>query len=272
MGLVYATHSPSAHDDNLLRLLLSTFRDGSGIEREPDNSTRANWRQMERCVAELLDSIGGEDKQIFDVIALDKADPTTAYGFSIKSKVLSKKDFDRLSDGARVYMEIANSPAKFWSAIKSSHGLTENDFTHMRHPQEVGNTVIDLVSTWHSQGKDDFEVSQHGKRLDLTNSRYLCISLSNELPSARRYQVHAFSLNYPPTLTWRYKSPRCLSAYEPSDPDRPLLDWYGLSGGQLKYYPRAVDAVYHSSVLTLVEPSRKFSIQDKARQLFPDHF
>src|SRR2546430_1579204 len=97
MGLAYATRPPTLREDQTLRLLLSTYRDGTGNQRERDKSTRANWREMERCVAELLTGVGGEDKNIFDIVAHDDARNTVAYGFSVKSKQLSKSQFQRLN-------------------------------------------------------------------------------------------------------------------------------------------------------------------------------
>ena len=61
MGLAFATRKPTADEVKLLRKMLSTYRDGSGTERESDGSTRPGWRQMERCLAELLGSEGAEE-------------------------------------------------------------------------------------------------------------------------------------------------------------------------------------------------------------------
>ena len=127
MGLVYATHNASEQELTLFTALLSIYRDGSGAERESDGSTRANWRQIERCVADLVGAQTSED---------------IAYGYSVKSKQLSTREFSRLVNGGRVYMEISNSPAKFWAEIESSYGLNEDSFRNQQEPEKIGNKVI----------------------------------------------------------------------------------------------------------------------------------
>jgi hypothetical protein len=272
MGLAYATRPPTAEEDKRLRLLLSTYRDGTGNQREKDNTTRANWREIERCICELLSGGGGEDKHIFDLIARDDAKDSVGYGFSVKSKQLSSSAFSRLDIDSRVYMEIANSPAKFWAAIKSQHGYTEADFRNQLHAKKIGRSVIETVVEWHKEGTESYERAHPGLKIDLKHSRYLCVSYSDDKPDLRRYQVHAFHLDYLPNMTWKYTSSACLTGYDPQHPDERLIDWYGLSGGQLKYYPLATNAVYKSKVFTLLKPSKQFTILDKAKAYFPDEF
>jgi hypothetical protein len=169
-------------------------------------------------------------------------------------------------------MEIANSPAKFWAAIKSGYGFNEDDFRNQLHPKEIGETVIQTVVQWHAEGKESYESRHKGIEIDLKHSRYLCVSYSDDLPDKRRYQVHAFYLDYMPNMIWKYTSSACLTGYDPRYPDARLIDWYGLSGGQLKYYPLATEAIYQSTVFTLLKPQRQLSILDKAKTYFPDEF
>src|SRR5688572_25136577 len=117
MSLAFATREPTEREVTDLRHMLSSFRDGSGNEREEDGSTRAGWRQIERCIAELVGSKGTEDKSIFDVVGKDEHNPQLAYGFSVKSKQLDRRALVALTSVGRVYMEIANSPAKFWAGL-----------------------------------------------------------------------------------------------------------------------------------------------------------
>jgi hypothetical protein len=272
MGLAYATRPPTYDEDKRLRLLLSTYRDGTGNQREKDNTTRASWREIERCVCELLSGGGGEDKHIFDLIACDDADKSIGYGFSVKSKQLSKSSFSRLHVDSRVYMEIANSPAKFWGAIKEEHGFNEEHFRNQQHSTQIGQTVIRTVVQWHAEGKQSYEIAHPGIKIDLKHSRYLCVSYSDDLPDLRKYQVHAFHLDYMPNMIWKYTSSACLTGYDPANPTERLIDWYGLSGGQLKYYPLAKTALYNSTVFTLLKPQKQLTILDKAKAYFPDEF
>jgi hypothetical protein len=272
MSLMFATRNPTVSETKYIRALLSTFRDGSGNERESDGSTRAGWREIERCIAEAVLGPASENKHIFDVIAPDDMKNNIFYGFSIKSKQLSSKKFLSLSTTGRVYMEIANSPAKFWADINKSYGYTEREFSNMIYPDEIGNSVISTVKSWHNDGKSIFEKLNSGNLLDLDNSKYLCVSYSDEVfPKDRKYQIHAFALDYPDNISWRYKSNRCLSGYDSRYPDEAIFDWYGSSGGQLKYYPRGSSAIYKSEVFLMLNPPT-ISLTDKARQYFPDEF
>jgi hypothetical protein len=272
LGLAFATRPASAEELKVFRLLLSIYRDGSGAERESDGTTRANWRQIERCVADLLGADTSEDKNIFDVIAQDQGDPTLWHGYSVKSKQLAARKFANLNDGERVYMEIANSPAKFWDAIRVKHGLDESAFSAQSQPQELGDTVIETVESWHSQEKVAFQARTPGCTLDLDTSNYFCLSYSQQSnPDDREYQVHIFPLSYPKGIHWEFTSARCLRGYDPDYPGETLLDWYGVSGGQLKYYPKAKNARFSSPVFKLLTPPQK-SAMEKAEMYFPTHF
>jgi hypothetical protein len=269
MGLAFATRNPTSSEVEILRHMLATFRDGSGNQRDDGLSTHADWRQVERCFAELLGGDGGEDKSIFDVIAQDEKNPSTVYGFSIKSKALSINDFNKLANGGRVYMEIANSPAKFWAEINQLHNLTEESFRRQEKPSEIGNTVLNKVMRWHEDGKNSNDESNGSTKLDLENSCYLCITSSKEAINSRKHQVHAFPLKYPRGINWKYKSSSCLSGYDPDEPDKVLVDWYGVSGGQLKYYPKTSKARFNTPVFTVPEAPKNLSILQKALEYFP---
>lgn len=273
MSLMFATRNPTVDETRHIRALLSTFRDGSGNQRESDGTTRANWREIERCIAEVVFGPASEDKHIFDVIAPDDLNPNVFYGLSIKSKQLSRKNFLALPTIGRTYMEIANSPAKFWDDVRLSHGHTEREFSRMEYPGLIGDTVLASVRKWHLEGKKNFEKAKPGRVLDLNNSRYVCVSYSNETdPSERLYQIHSFALDYPISIKWAYKSDRCLSGCDPHHPSESLFDWYGSSGGQLKYYPRAATALYKSEVFKMLVPPSKLTLTDKAKVYFPKDF
>ena len=273
MGLMFATRNPTDGEHKHIRALLSTYRDGTGNQREADGTTRANWREIERCIAEVVLGPASEDKHIFDIIAPDDCNSQLLYGLSIKSKQLSKKTFLALPTTGRVYMEVANSPAKFWGDVRNFHGHTEREFDRMQYPMEIGECVLASVRKWHHEGKQQYEALHPGRTLDLDNSRYLCVSYSEAVdPSERYYQIHSFSLDYPVGIRWSYKSNRCLTGYDPAFPAEALFDWYGSSGGQLKYYPRATTALYTSPVFKLLQPSSRLTLTDKAKVYFPSEF
>ena len=271
MGLAFATNNPTENEALALRLLLSCYRDGSGAEKEKDGSTRANWRQIERCVADLFGVETNENKNIFDLCAPDETSSSTFYGFSVKSKQLTLKNVKGLDNGERVYMEIANSPAKFWDALKIKLKIDETDFTSQRHPTEIGETILETVKSWHFEGKTDFESKNPGKVLELDHSVYLCLSYSKPDDQGRRlHQVHAFSLDYPSDILWKYTSNKCLSGFDPAEPSKRLIDWYALSGGQLKYYPKGTQALWKTEIFTLDMPP-KTTPADKVLLYFPKY-
>lgn len=273
MSLMFATRNPTDAEIKHIRALMSTFRDGSGNQSESDGTTRASWREIERCIAEVVLGPASEDKHIFDVIAPDDKQKNVFYGFSIKSKQLSKKRFLKLPVDARVYMEVANSPAKFWSDIEKHHGHTERDFNMMKNAKSIGDCVLQSVRNWHHEGKVKFEAMNPGCILDLDKSCYLCVSYSEESdPSERQYQIHAFPLSYKEGISWEYNSQRCLAGKDPAHPSESIFDWYGSSGGQLKYYPRASDAVYSSPVFKMLKPPKNMTLTSKAKLYFPNEF
>lgn len=273
MGIPFVTHAPTAADTELFSLLLSTFLDGTGNQRDQDGGTRANWREIERCVAEFVDALGGENKGIFDVIAKDPAAANVHYGLSVKSKQYSKTTLDDLDASGRVYMEVANSPAKFWDAIGLQHGLAELDYRNQVRPQDIGDCVLATVESWHAEGKRVFEHVYPGKTLDLAKSCYFSLTYS-KTPSYenRKYQVHVFPLTFPRGVRWAFSSGKCLRGYDPAFPTEALFDWYALSGGQLKYYPKASTAIYRSEPFGLTKPEGVLTVMEKARVYFPEAF
>ena len=50
-----------------------------------------------------------------------------------------------------------------------------------------------------------------------------------------------------------------------------MIEWYGESGGQLKYYPLASEALWRSPVFELERiPSGRSSLLEKAALYFPE--
>ena len=270
MNNAFITRPPTENDIAHIRMLMSVFGDGFGNQRDGSNGTRADWRQLERCIGEFVGSSGGEDKKIFDVLAPNESGMPIYYGLSVKSKQLPTRSFTSLSNSGRVYMEIANSPAKFWDVIREKLELSEADFRSQRHPKEIGNLILSTIEDWHYAGKVEFESNNPGKTLDIEKSCYFCISLGAPVRSTETpYQVHTFSLKYPKDLLWRYRSDKCLSGFDPTLPDQAVIDWYALSGGQLKYYPQAKISLFSSPPFTLLKPKIR-SISDRAKEYFPD--
>lgn len=273
MSVAFVTRPPAENEIEQIRLAMSTFCDGSGMIMQSDGGTLPGWRDFERLLAAILGGFAPEGKDVFDIIVPSSDRKNVDYGISVKSKELSRRSAiaDLEADG-RVYMELANSPAKFFAALHAV-GLNEDDFRNNRHEAKFGTTVLEVVEGWHFESVKSHESRFPGRTLDLEKSIHLVVSYSKPRPGElREYQLHAFDLSFPKDLTWSHKSEKCLRAEEPRLAGETLIDWYALSGGQLKYYPRAQDARYESPRFTLEHIPRMQSVQEKAARYWPEEW
>lgn len=268
MSIPFIHRYPTQNEEVLLKLCMSTFRDGSGQERDKYGATRPGWRDLERIIAESLKGSCPENKCIFDVIIESYTKKKVYHGVSVKSKKLSQSAFNRLDDNGRLYMEIANSPAKFWQALNNV-GIKEEDFRRNNNPELVGKTVINLIKKWHDDYKHQVESPAKRKILDLDESIYLCISYYLPNGSPPVYQIHSFPLEYPENIIWEYKGDRCLRGFDPEEPEEAIIDWYALSGGQLKYYPMARKAIFKTKKFEILS-TKVMNISEKAFMYWPE--
>ena len=159
-------------------------------------------------------------------------------------------------------MELCNSPAKLWEPLKEQ-GINEQAFSDRAYANKIGNSILETIHSWY--------VNSGIEGIALDDSVHITVSYEKLAQGANRYQLHAFRLGFPDDVIWRYKSDRCLSGYDPLHPDEVLFDWYGLSGGQVKYYPRAANALYSSTQFALEQVPTQ-TIYDKARALWSSSF
>jgi len=232
-----------------LRLALSTYQDGTGQLMEQDKSL-PGWRDFERSVALAFDGLTSESKAIFDVLVpLDTSHQY--YGISCKMRRTLN---DTLRTG-RVTLELSNSSGKFWDELKK-HNLSEENYA--LYPQIAGKLLLNLVESWH----------EHELTIDLARSFYLLLQWDNKLS---RYQLYQFSLKLPnpETLNWQVLGRRLIGY----DEQGKLFEWYGFSGGQLKYYPLVTQATWTSEIFHL-EPlppnDLGYGLQRKIMDYFPE--
>lgn len=225
--------------------------------------TLPGWRDFERAVALAFGGEAQENKAIFDVLLPGHERPDVKYGLSCKMR----RELDRVDKDGRVTLELSNSAGKFWDHLKMK-GINQTNYK--RRPLEVGVALIELVEQWHK------DVSlERGGNVDLTGSSYLALSWNR----AGWYQLYQFALQLPnpkrlkwyfPTVTKKgvKTSARHLRGDEASGT---LFEWYGESGGQLKYYPRADSAVWSSERFRL-EPlgNVEHGILAKVDTYFPE--
>ncbi len=259
----FIDRQPTGAEVERLRLILSTFCDGSGMN---DGGSMPGWRDVERTVAAAFAGRAPENKDVFDVILTYNGE--TDVGLSIKCKNLTGLDtIQKLATGGRCYMELANSPAKFWHQL-SAIGLTEADYRSRRNAGKFGAAIIATVNSWHVEAAETHKKAT-GRTLNLSSSSYLTLSSGRSRGINKPiYQWHSFPLVFPRGVRWEFKSEKCLSGSDPDEPQKVLFDWYGLSGGQLKYYPKGILATFASPLFTLEKPDQ-ISLVEKAARCFP---
>lgn len=256
--------NPTNAEEVLLKLLISLFGDGSGQETDRFG-TRAGWRDLERVIADLTKGDALERKHVFDVLVQDSNDETIIYGISVKSKCLGKNsNIETLDEKGRVYMELTNSPAKLWAPLKQV-GISEENYGNEDFADRIGTSILSTVHSWYQNSGI--------AGINLDNSVHLVFSYGklHNIKEVRKYQVHVFNLGFPEGIIWTFYSKSCLRGYDPKYPDEALFDWYGLSGGQLKYYPRASEAKYKSSIFETLSPA-KISLRKRVEEYWPDEW
>lgn len=171
-----------------LRLILSTYQDGTGMLAAPNGLTLPGWRDFERAIAATLDGTAQESKYVFDVIITK---PEYTFGISCKMRGELNKVTDRGDRAGRVTMELSNSAKKFWEYLRTK-GITEANYREQ--PTEVGTALIELVQSWH-----EVESILSGGKIRLNKSSYLALSWNKK----GLYQFHQFALTLPNPRTLR---------------------------------------------------------------------
>lgn len=266
-----------------LRLVLSTYQDGSGEERAgPHGETLPGWRNFETATAEALNGEppAGKKKGALDVLARD-AETGERFGVSCKTSA----ELDTIDETGRVSVILRTAPSAFWKALESQ-GITEQNYRSFP-PDQIGAILTESVRAWYRQDEEARGISHE-------RSSLLVLSSNDE----GQYQLHQFPLDLPDPsqLEWSLQGKRIQGierttgatvleladetpdtgeavAGTESDGDT-LFAWY-TKGGQLFYYPRVETAVWHSEVFELepLPPEVKvLTPAEKAAQYFPEQW
>jgi len=232
MSLAFVHRPPTPRELEKLRLILSTYQDGTGMlqDKKRNGRTLPGWRDFERAVALAFSGIAPENKAVFDVLLPDPDKPGVKYGLSCKMR----GELDRIDRDGRVTIELSNSAKKFWAHLKTKKTDEKN---YKRRPRQVGVALVELVGQWHHASS-----VEQGGEVDLAASSYLVLSWNKK----GWYQLHWFALELPDPdqLVWKFPTAGHLSG---DDGSGTVFEWYGESGGQLKYYPRADAAIWASN-------------------------
>jgi hypothetical protein len=251
---------PTEREVERLRLILSTYQDGTGMNQVENGMTLPGWRDFERAVALAFSGEAQESKAIFDVLLSSADRPVVKYGLSCKMR----RELNKIERTRRVSLELSNSAGQFWDYLKTKE---INQSNYRARPSEVGVSLIEVVERWHRA------VSiEQGGIVDLARSSYFVLSWNR----ARYYQLHQFPLTMPNPhdLTWYFPTKRDGNIgrrIAGDDDSGTLFEWYGESGGQLKYYPLVSKAIWASEVFQL-EPldDIEYGILNKAAAYFPE--
>jgi hypothetical protein len=265
MPIAFAHRNPTRNEIERLRLILSTYQDGTGMlaDKSRIGLTLPGWRDFERSVALAFKGEAQESKSIFDVLLTDPDNPDTRYGLSCKMR----GELNRIDRDGRVTIEVSNSSGQFWDYLYMK-GVYQTNYREK--PFEVGAGLIEVVESWYLDAQARFN-----SPLDLSRSSYLVLSWNK----AGWYQLHQFPLKFPSpgSLKWYCPTKLVNNTLELSrringdDEYGPLFEWYGESGGQLKYYPFASTALWSSNRFRL-EPleNSEHGIIQKAAAYFPE--
>ena len=182
------------------------------------------------------------------------------YGLSCKMR----RELNKVKRTGRVSLELSNSAGQFWDYLKTK-GINQSNYRNV--PLEVGASLLEVVERWHQAVSTD-----RGGSVELAKSSYLVLSWNSD----KFYQLHQFPLIMPDPYTLNWYFPKKKSGDEGrrlagDDGSGTLFEWYGESGGQLKYYPFAHSAVWVSEMFRL-EPlgDREYGILSKAAAYFPE--
>jgi hypothetical protein len=253
MSIALADRPPSRGELEKLRLILSTYPDGTGMLNIGGRNL-PGWWDFERAVALAFGGEAQESKAIFDVILVDR---TTGVRIGISCKM--RDTLRETQRTGQATIEVSNSAGYFWTRLRQ-HGLAEQNY-HTA-PGEVGFTVVHLIGEWHESAS-----TGSANAFDLTRSCYLALQWDHQ---SGDYQLFRFPLKLPAPdlLRWEVSGKR-LVGWQGAEK---AFEWYGLSGGQLKYYPSLSTATWRSEVFQL-EPlpdsGNGYGLIRKTAELFP---
>jgi hypothetical protein len=229
----------------ILRLALSSFRDGSGQTYIGGHSW-PGFRDYERSLAAVLGGVTPENKGVFDVaVSVSGGLP---FGISCKMAAFPP------ARNQCSFMELSNSAAKFRDHLL---GL---QITYASEPMLAGPAIIDLVSSWHALEASAF---------DIAGSRYSVLAHDTRW---EQFQILCFPLNLSIAnprgdVDWQYEG-KAINGYIDNGGRRHRLwQYYPTSGGQLKYYPLLTWADWVTDEFTLERPPL-VSPLEKAQRYF----
>lgn len=261
---------PDEREVERLRLLLSTYQDGTGQLAEKGGTTWPGWRDFERTAALAFGGLPQENKGLFDVLLPNDEKPPRYAGISCKMKRALTEA--QKADGY-TYIEVSNAAGAFVDAV-AADGIEESDYG--TRAANVGSAISRVVDTWKSQAKAGYSIEIAGTTKTVSVRAEKCCFLVLLWSPRHEYMLvcYPFDLPDPTTLTWSCEGAsagKVARRLVGKAGGRPVVDWYFKSGGQLKFYPSIKDSLWKSPVFEL-EPLPATAPRDitgKAAAYFP---
>lgn len=213
------------------------------------------WRDFERTIAIGLNGIALESKYIYDVLLRNPEEEDRFFGVSCKMRgMLSQVDRD-----GRVTIELSNASGEFWDVLKP---LSIDQQNYQNFARIVGKTIVECVEGWHYR-----EGIENGGKIETQRSIFLVLQYH---PKKKIYQLFQFPILLPDpnTIEWRVEGRRLFGIQN----NVIIMEWYGFSGGQLKYYPHYRSATWISQKFELepIPTNIENGIINKAKGYFPE--
>lgn len=232
MTLPVRDRSLAPHELERFRLLLSTFKDGSG--QRVKAGYMPDFLAFERVTAYVLGGNTMENKGIFDVVVPGEAGRHN-WGVSCKMATVQQRCW---------FMELSNSAKKLNSAV------TAAGTSWLTAPQIAGPIIVQTVCSWH-------EAERH--RYDLDASRYLLLTHCKDW---HYFEIASFNLNIltrvpADQVNWRAEGAALNGYIAVPDGEHRLWQWYANSGGQLKLYPPIGWEQWRTGPFELLQPPVK---------------
>lgn len=230
-----------------LRLVLSSFRDGSGQNvLKSDGRVMPGFRDYERALAAVLHASTPENKGVFDVVVPDEPQP-----FGISCKMSRTQPAPKQSS----FMELSNSAAAF------RNHLLNLQINWATEPTLAGPALIDLVESWYLL---------LGSEIDMAGSKFAVLAHNAKWT---RFQLLCFPLNLKLAnpkgeVDWLTEGAALNGYIDDQGRRHRLWQVYMNSGGQMKYYPLLRWADWVTDEFELEEPPVG-SLLQRAQDYFP---
>jgi len=216
-----------------LRLVLSTFQDGSGWQKI-NGSTVVGFRQFERALAEIINGRADEGKAVFDVLANRTVNgKASVVGFSCKLK----RALEDTAKRGTVYIEVSNAVSQFAKhlATVGLHDPTD----YVANAAKAGQAVLDWIGLLHAA-----DAQKRG--FDLAGSIYLILLYDKTANNFQLFEFPANAFLNGQGVAWTAAASHLCGKLDGSV----AIDYYW-KAGQLKFYVPVALATWHSKVFQL---------------------